>query len=420
MFDDEVLENAAKVSAGERTPSLKELQELMQRLMMISFSKKVDENLMLGTLKALVSAVDADDDDEVAYVLETVQKLQNGEMENPLQALDILAENDFDFTEVRYCGGSATNIRDYLLERAFSFGLVEKLSQLGVDLNEPVIKGKTPAFITADRDVLRQMPWDKSDREEDLAKAAAYFSIESMEALNADGTSAAHKAVRKGHYKLLQAMLEAGVDVNLTEDQPSVAGSTLLHAACEYGFPEMVQLLMDKGADDTLKNVQEETAAHIAVSQKIRFKKITEETRADMIKALKNVDIPGKNGTTPLMTAQDYDLHASYLLTPVFIEKGADVNRVDNRGNTALMLHLEWSCYKDVVKAMVNAGYQINAQNAKGDTILHLVIQNKNSEVARYLLKKGADYELANEKQVTPLQLAVEKGLDEVLPFMGM
>ena len=40
------------------------------------------------------------------------------------------------------------------------------------------------------------------------------------------------------------------------------------------------------------------------------------------------------------------------------------------------------------------------------------------SEVAVCLIKKGADINAANEKQETPMQIAVEKGMDEVLAFL--
>ena len=69
---------------------------------------------------------------------------------------------------------------------------------------------------------------------------------------------------------------------------------------------------------------------------------------------------------------------------------------------------------------MVGAGYNINARNADGNTLLHFVVKNRANQVAVYLLKKGADYNITNEEQVTPLQLAVEEGLDDVLPFMGL
>lgn len=119
------------------------------------------------------------------------------------------------------------------------------------------------------------------------------------------------------------------------------------------------------------------------------------------------------------MVIQDPQLFLSIALTPVLIEKGADVNRADNNGNTALMLHTYWYCYKDVIKAMVKAGYNVNARNSHGDTVLHYVMKNKGSEMAVYLIKKGADVNIANDKQVTPAQIAVEQGLDEILPFLA-
>ena len=56
----------------------------------------------------------------------------------------------------------------------------------------------------------------------------------------------------------------------------------------------------------------------------------------EMIRALEHVDIPGKNGTTALMLAQDPQASLTFALTPVLIEKGADVNRTDNDGNTGI------------------------------------------------------------------------------------
>ena len=82
------------------------------------------------------------------------------------------------------------------------------------------------------------------------------------------------------------------------------------------------------------------------------------------------------------------------------------------------MLHAEWYCDKEVFKAMVKAGYHVNARNKAGNTVLHYAMKNKSSEVAVYLIKKGADVNVANEKQVTPMQIAVEKGMDEVLTFL--
>ena len=414
-------EMVEKVLAGELDPAADELWPLIYYLTTMirdpkSDTEYVDKSLTL--FEKLLHKVDQDEDDEMEMVFEAMDRIIG--WEGPVEkVLELTAEAGVSFTEPRYYQRTLTNLRDYLLEHRISGALVAKMAELGVDLNEALVKGRTPAFIVASRQ--RMMSWGSGPNkaEEEFAKLAEeYFSVESMEALNADGTSAAHEAVRHDHHEMLEAMLKKGIDVNVTEDQPQVAGTTLLMTACAYGFPKTVKMLMDAGADDSLKNVADETAAHIAVSVKVRFKQISNEERVEMLKCLKNVDIPGKNGVTPLMAAQNYDLHASYILTPVFIEKGADVNRTDNNGNTALMLHAEWYCDKEVFKAMVKAGYDVNARNKAGNTVLHYAMKNKSSEVAVYLIKKGADVNIANEKQETPMQIAVEKGMDEVLAFL--
>nr|WP_296488196.1 ankyrin repeat domain-containing protein [uncultured Acetatifactor sp.] len=417
------------VLAGELRASVNDLWIMLYDLIGTSFidlkeeknQKTLEDAVTL--FQMLLSAADTDDDEEMDIIFEALENMLHREA--PVKrVLEMLHEADISFTELRYHNRELTDIRDYLLKNCFSLELAETMVYLGVDLNEPLIKGRTPAFILAyERNFEGAGGWNSYQNELDEAYAKlveTVFSVESMETLDAEGSSAAHWAVRQYKYRMLSAMLKKGVNVNLTQDQPSVAGTTLLHIACEYGFPEMVRLLMEAGADDTLQNEREETAAHMTVSRNVRYKTISAETRVEMIKLLEHVDIPGKKGITPLMAAQDYDLHASYILTPVFIEKGADVNRTDNAGNTALLLHAIWYCDKAVVKAMVNAGYEINARNKDGNTILHYAIKNKSSEAARYLLKKGADYTIVNEKQITPLQMAVENGLEEVLPLMGV
>ena len=382
---------------------------------------------MMKLTRAMITIADPDDDDEMKYVFEALRRVLNFlnsfscddvEKGSELEILDFLVEKGISITESRYYSGERTNLRDYLIKRVFNkYPLIEKLSQMGIDLNEALVDGITPVHILVDCG-RKGSPCKVEEEEQELARIMDFFSVESMEALDKNGTSAVHTAVEENHFEVLEAMIRKGINVNLTEDRPAVAGTTLLHKACAYGFPKMVQILMDAGADDTMKDVNEETPAHVAVSEKVYFKKITEEERAEMIKALKHIDIPGRGGQTPLMLAQDYHLHISGTLTPVLIAKGADVNRKDDEGNNAIMLYAKWYCHMSVLKPMVKAGLDINARNNEGNTVLHLALKNRCSEEARYLLKKGADYTIANKEQATPLQIAVEQGLEEVLELM--
>ncbi len=425
-MEEQIMINGVDVMAQESGAALELLQKELQKVEWYHGEKGSFWNMMKLT-KAMITKVDPDDDDEMKYVFEAVRKVLTfldtfgcGDVEkgSELEILDFMVEKGISLTESRYYSGDRTNFRDYLIKSVFDkYPLIQKLSQMGIDLNEALVDGITPVHILVNRD-RKGSPYKVEEEEQELARIMDFFSVESMEALDKRGTSAVHTAVKENHFEVLEAMIRKGINVNLTEDRPAVAGTTLLHKACAYGFPKVVQILMDAGADDTMKDVNEETPAHVAVSEKVRFKKITAEERAEMIKALKNIDIPGRGGQTPLMLAQDYQLFISITLTPVLIEKGADVNRKDDDGNNAIMLYARWSCHMEVLKPMVKAGLDINARNNDGDTVLHLALKNNRSQEARYLLKKGADYTIANKEQVTPQQLAVKNGLEEVLELM--
>lgn len=81
---------------------------------------------------------------------------------------------------------------------------------------------------------------------------------------------------------------------------------------------------------------------------------------------------------------------------------------------TALMLHGD----KDVVKELVRAGADINKVDHEGNTALHHALERGDEGMARYLIKKGADYNCPNNSGETPASLAVESGYDAVLALM--
>lgn len=73
---------------------------------------------------------------------------------------------------------------------------------------------------------------------------------------------------------------------------------------------------------------------------------------------------------------------------------------------------------KDMLKELIRAGADIHMADREGNTVLHYVLKNGDGETARYLIKKGADYNRPNNSGETPAQLAVERGLETVLELM--
>lgn len=420
---EECRRNRPKVLAGELDLPVQELWAILyDALCSIMYVEEDEEDTYVklkeeavGVFGIMVRKMDLDDDEDADTFFEALEEIM-GKQISADKILGALKEAGISFTELVYYRGEPVNIRDFLLQECFIPDLPMEMARIGADMNKPLFKGRTPAYILA-QSFSASRNEAPDENEEALAKAAEqYFSAESMETLNSYGVSAAHEAAGRNHLLMLEAMLKKGVDVNTRDEQ----GNTLLHTACEGGYPGIVKLLIEAGADDTIMNMKEETPAHIAVLAVKRTYSVSSDDAAKTLRELKNIDIPGKDGRTPLMLAQEYELRASDVLTPVLIEMGADVNRADNDGNTALHLHTEWSCDKDVIKAMIKAGYDINARNSDGNTALHFALENGASEAAVYMIKKGADYNIANEDNVTPMQIAVEEGLDDVLPFMGL
>ncbi len=380
------------------------------------FSSQERDNISIALYLAgkLIRQVDPDDDDDMKCVEGILYSaLLNDEK---CRVLDLCKEAGIDFTTPVFFGGSVTCLRDCCLGGNYGVKTIKKLIELGVDMNEAIIQGRTPANIVAS---LRKRNMLSGQKDDYFEKAAVFFTKESMEQVDNMGTTAIHQAVKNNHAEMLQVMIEKGVDVNLAEDAPAEAGNTPLHTGCIYGSAECVKILEDCGGDDAIQNVNGETPAHHAVMKKKFGGDLDAKQRANVLKELKNLDIARNDGKTPIMLLQYRDINTNMDLLPIFLEKGADVNHADNDGNTPLTLNAYNQCYKGVVKELVRSGANVNASDNRGNTALHYALQYGSQETARFLIKKGADYNYANNQEITPVQLAVEKGYDSVLELMS-
>lgn len=370
-------------------------------------------SIALYLTRKLISQIDVDDDDELGHITDILHNALVSDKD--YQVLDACKEAGLDFTIPIHFHGSIFCLRDKCLGAGYGIGAIQKMLELGVDMDKAVIKGQTPACIIASMN--RQTGY-YSEYESYFDEAARIFSVESMEQLDNNGEAAIHKAARYGHAGMLKVMMEKGVDVNLTEDAPAEPGTTALHEACRNGYANIVKILMDAGADDSMTNLAGETPAHFAVMKKRFGDDIKTSQRAEILEELKNVDLAREDGKTPLLLLQLMDINSADELLPIFLRRGADINHTDNNGMTAMMLNADNHCSKDTIKELIRSGADINQADNNGNTVLHYTLRYGNAETARFLIKKGADYNRANNREETPVQLAVEKGCDTVLELM--
>lgn len=133
----------------------------------------------------------------------------------------------------------------------------------------------------------------------------------------------------------------------------------------------------------------------------------------DRLDASLDLNRPGANGLTPLMTACGL---GQAQMVALLITAGASVHVVDARAGATALHKAALSGNPDVVELVLGAGAFIDQQcPILGHTALHDATVYKHTEVARLLLTRGARTVIKNHWQETALDLARRDGLADIV-----
>lgn len=90
----------------------------------------------------------------------------------------------------------------------------------------------------------------------------------------------------------------------------------------------------------------------------------------------------------------------------LLVEADGDINAQDNYGATPLHRAASQG-HLDIVRYLVNQQrIRLDAPNREGDTPLHLACEDGNDSVAILLAQRGADPKRPNKAEKTPINLA--------------
>ncbi|KRY39744.1 Ankyrin repeat domain-containing protein 29 [Trichinella spiralis] len=223
------------------------------------------------------------------------------------------------------------------------------------------------------------------------------FSIGMMQ----HGTTALFFAAEEGHLEIARFLLESGFDVVTN-------GGMALFIAAQGNYMTIVKTFLEVGCDP---NYSMSDGAHslfvAAQNGHLEVVKILLQNGADVSKAR-------NDGATPLWISCQMG-HAS--IVRELLLWGANVDEARKDGATPLF-KASHKGHTAVVEELLEFDPCLGLL-ANGETALHAACLFGHQEIAKMLIRAGADVQLLNQAGETPLQLAEQLGYDSIINLLS-
>lgn len=231
----------------------------------------------------------------------------------------------------------------------------------------------------------------------DLAGLKTLLAADKTLAKAADGSGSSllMHAAASGTVPIMQALVDAGADVNAKNSR----AATALHWAA--GDAAKVKLLLLNGASVDAKTVEGRTPLFAAATMPG-----SAPAMRHLLEAGADVNAATLVGTTPLFPA----VNASAEATRLLLDHGADPNRATRADVTPILFTRDAT----VISLLIARGADVRARSKVGETALMDVAARGDLAGAKLLLERGADVNAVDHRGYTALVLAAHFDRDAV------
>jgi ankyrin repeat protein len=220
----------------------------------------------------------------------------------------------------------------------------------------------------------------------------------------ANGETPLMMAARTGRIPVLEALLAKGARVN---EKEKLRGTTALMWAAAGANAEAVRLLISKGADISARSgtTAPGRAPYLAPPGRNRIEDFI-KGRGITFEGVKPSSDPKAQAEEDALLAKEREV-AKRSLAAFPLDKPAKPAPKQWGGLTALQFAVREGSM-ETVKALVDAGADVNERSEYGWTALLVATQNRYYKIGVFLLDHGADPNIANEGGWTPLYIATD------------
>jgi ankyrin repeat protein len=267
-----------------------------------------------------------------------------------------------------------------------------------------------------------------------LTKDIIDANIDFIDATDQQGKTALYLAVENEQFDCVKILLKKGANMNI----PDLNKNSPLHIAAQKKSLDIPRLLIASGSKINAQNAQGKIPEDLAQNNPKMFEilriniLLVDNIKKGLTQNVKNflhsedayltiLDIDGNNFVMMAASSNnDTNLTIKFL-----VEKGIDVNALNEiNGKTALSLAVE-SGFQDKVKTLLDLGANMHMQDADGNSVLDLTkdpnmltflktnldlltaVQQNNTQNALQALQNGATPNIQDEKGSTALDIAI-------------